>query len=254
MFQQDGVDSTRYFWMKVSYDHTVIRINADATPDVSHGTEETAPLGFNAKLEWQDKTLPDSSASVLNPRVVSTAPPPPVYSFSHAYEIINPLKEYPCLFRILIFNACVAFLLLPTGLTCNCFSDFCPYYTGVWTALLLFITVILGIVAVRTDRTNLFVALLVLAVLSTVACIILGVFSVLNWLKVGDPEDVSHICLLRHYDADRLSYIYRFQTKYDFDSCVKNVKMGLSLNAVMILLAATESKRLSNIRMGYVCF
>ncbi|CAI2348992.1 unnamed protein product [Caenorhabditis sp. 36 PRJEB53466] len=165
-------------------------------------------------------------------------PPPPEYCVPDQPGF-NPM--WLCLVELML-----AVVILGGGIWCyRDTSDYCPYYSAIWTSAVYIINAIVGSTAAKVGSLNLYMAHLTLSLVSVMMCLISGGLSARNWALVGtyhhpriDRDEA--FCLLGTHDTSRISYIFSHMDKYDFAKCLWQLKVGVAVNSVQFVVAAIE--------------
>ncbi|PAV73933.1 hypothetical protein WR25_07729 isoform A [Diploscapter pachys] len=186
-------------------------------------------------------------------RLPPTAPPPPPPSYrTNAYETpaYNPMwfdrfprRENRGMFRLCLVELMLSLVVLAGGIWCyRDTSDYCPYYSAVWTAIIYVLNAIVGSAAAKIGAPNLYMAHLVLSLISIMMCLVGGGLSARNWLLVGtyhhpriDRDEA--FCLLGQHDTSRISYIFSHLDKYDFAQCLWQLKVGVAVNSIQFVVS-----------------
>uniref|UniRef100_A0A183D6G6 DUF4116 domain-containing protein n=1 Tax=Gongylonema pulchrum TaxID=637853 RepID=A0A183D6G6_9BILA len=137
-------------------------------------------------------------------------------------------------------------LLLGAGIWCLLeTSDYCPYYSALWTSAVLLVNAVLGVAAARRGTVNLFVAHLVLSLISLMLCAAAAAISARNWLLIGTYEHPrikrnEAFCVVGEHDAARLQYMFSQLNRYDFQHCMYQLKVGVSVNTLQLALVVVQ--------------
>ncbi|VDO18708.1 unnamed protein product [Heligmosomoides polygyrus] len=180
-------------------------------------------------------------------------PPPPSYGYSHpAYNPMwfdrFPRRENRGMFRLCLVELMLAVVILGGGIWCyRDTSDYCPYYSAIWTSVVYVLNSLVGSAAAKIGTVNLYMAHLVLSLVAVMMCLVSGGLSARNWALVGtyhhpriDRDEA--FCLLGTHDATRISYIFSHMDKYDFAKCLWQLKVGVAVNSVQFVVAALEGE------------
>ncbi|VDM47913.1 unnamed protein product, partial [Toxocara canis] len=157
-----------------------------------------------------------------------------------------PRRENKGMFRVALVEAMLAVVILGGGIWC--YTDtpaYCPYYSAIWTSTVYLLNAIVGAVAAKYGSINLYMAHLVLSLISIMMCAISGILSARNWALVGTYQHPKinrnqAFCLLGEHDAPRLSYIFSQMDQYDFKACLFELKVGVAVNSVQFVIAGIE--------------
>ncbi|VBB34276.1 unnamed protein product [Acanthocheilonema viteae] len=80
--------------------------------------------------------------------------------------------------KVALFKGLIAAFMLAGGIWCLYDSpEYCPYYSAIWTSIIFVMNALVGIAAAKRCTVNLFVAYLVLSLISLMLCAISGVIS-----------------------------------------------------------------------------
>uniref|UniRef100_A0A914E8G4 MARVEL domain-containing protein n=1 Tax=Acrobeloides nanus TaxID=290746 RepID=A0A914E8G4_9BILA len=198
---------------------------------------------------------PPPSLSNSSRRPPGYAPPPPPTYHSNTDSIYSepmwfdrfPRRENRGMFRLCLVQTLLALVILGGGIWCyRDTSDYCPYYSAIWTSAVYLINAIVGSAASKIGSLNLYLAHLVLSMLSIMMCFVSGGLSARNWALVGTYHHPtiardSAFCLLGEHDASRISYIFSHMDQYDFKHCLFQLKVGVAVNSVQFVIAAIEA-------------
>ncbi|EFP02390.1 hypothetical protein CRE_01007 [Caenorhabditis remanei] len=181
-------------------------------------------------------------------------PPPPEYcvpdqpGFNPMWFDRFPRRENRGMFRLCLVELMLAgsVVILGGGIWCyRDTSDYCPYYSAIWTSAIYIINAIVGSAAAKMGSINLYMGHLTLSLVSVMMCLISGGLSARNWALVGtyhhpriDRDEA--FCLLGTHDTSRISYIFSHMDKYDFAKCLWQLKVGVAVNSVQFVVAAIE--------------
>lgn len=150
------------------------------------------------------------------------------------------------MFRLCLVELMLAVVILGGGIWCyRDTSDYCPYYSAIWTSVVYVLNSLVGSAAAKIGTVNLYMAHLVLSLVAVMMCLVSGGLSARNWALVGtyhhpriDRDEA--FCLLGTHDATRISYIFSHMDKYDFAKCLWQLKVGVAVNSVQFVVAALE--------------
>nr|CDJ93521.1 Hypothetical protein CBG13276 [Haemonchus contortus] len=198
---------------------------------------------------------PYPSAATRGRPPVSAPPPPPSLPPSYGYEhpAYNPMwfdrfprRENRGMFRLCLVELMLAVVILFGGIWCyRDTSDYCPYYSAIWTSAVYVLNSLVGSAAAKIGAVNLYMAHLVLSLVAVMMCLISGGLSARNWALVGtyhhpriDRDEA--FCLLGTHDASRIRYIFSNMHRYDFEHCLWQLKVGVAVNSVQFVVAAIE--------------
>jgi len=176
-----------------------------------------------------------------------TAPPPPPTYHSDYYE---PLwidrfvrRENRGMFRLCLVQTMLSAVILAGGIWCyNDTPAYCPYYSAIWTASIFLLNAVVGTVAAKIGSLNLYVAHLILSLVSIMMCLVSAGISARNWNLVGTYQHPkidrnSAFCLIGQHDAPRISHIFSHMDKYDFGQCLFELKVGVAVNSVQFVVS-----------------
>ncbi|EYB94967.1 hypothetical protein Y032_0165g37 [Ancylostoma ceylanicum] len=179
-------------------------------------------------------------------------PPPPSYG-GYEHPAYNPLwfdrfprRENRGMFRLCLVELMLAVVILGGGIWCYLdTSDYCPYYSAIWTSVIYVVNSLVGSAAAKIGSINLYTAHLVLSLVAVMMCLVSGGLSARNWALVGTYhhpriERDEAFCLLGEHDATRIRYIFSHMYKYDFAKCLYQLKVGVAVNSVQFVVAAIE--------------
>ncbi|CAB3401254.1 unnamed protein product [Caenorhabditis bovis] len=210
--------------------------------------------GHSANAPY-NSSLPRRSAPPSAP-----PPPPPSYvpeQFNPMWFDKFPRRENRGMFRLCLVELMLAVVILGGGIWCyRDTSDYCPYYSAIWTSSVYVINALVGSAAAKIGSINLYMAHLTLSLVSVMMCLISGGLSARNWALVGtyhhpriDRDEA--FCLLGTHDTSRISYIFSHMDKYDFAQCLWQLKVGVAVNSVQFVIAALEV--LLNVLSAILC-
>uniref|UniRef100_A0A0R3S249 MARVEL domain-containing protein n=1 Tax=Elaeophora elaphi TaxID=1147741 RepID=A0A0R3S249_9BILA len=154
-------------------------------------------------------------------------------------------------FKVALFEGLIAAFMLAGGIWCLInSSEYCPYYSAIWTSAVFAVNALVGIAAAKRCTVNLFVAYLVLSLISLMLCAISGAVSASNWLLIGTYRHPKidrnqAFCLIGEYDASRARYILTEMNRYDFRQCLSQLKIGVSINSIQFIIAIIEGSVLT---------
>ncbi|CAJ0579114.1 unnamed protein product, partial [Mesorhabditis spiculigera] len=182
--------------------------------------------------------------------------PPPIPPVSeYAQPAYNPMwfdrfprRENRGMFRLALVEAMLALVVLGGGIWCaRDTSDYCPWHSAIWTGAFFLINAIIGSAAAKIGSINLYMAHLVMSLVCVGMCLIGGGLSTRNWITVGTYghpkiERGAAFCLLGEHDPSRISYIFSHMDKYDFRSCLFQLKVGIAVNSIQIVVSALQGK------------
>ena len=178
----------------------------------------------------------------------------------HIYDCVVPKEQHRWPFRVACLQLLFGLLTLTAASTCVHQTPYCRFYTGCWVGPLNLLTGLIGIAAAHSGtitsgyvgrvasatavNKNLFVAYLVLSVLSCVASIILCALSIKNWLEIalGNESGSKNVvpCAIVEYVPKYIQLVYERMGKYDFHGCLMAIKLGVAMNSIMILLSVFQ--------------
>uniref|UniRef100_A0A0K0D0Y7 Transmembrane protein n=1 Tax=Angiostrongylus cantonensis TaxID=6313 RepID=A0A0K0D0Y7_ANGCA len=205
-----------------------------------------------------------SGVPVRHDRPPLSAPPPPPHppssSFGYEQPSYNPMwfdrfprKENRGIFRLCLVELMLAAVILAGGVWCyRDTSEYCPYYSAIWTSVVYVANSLVGSAAAKIGTVNLYMAHLVLSLVSVMMCFVSGGISARwNWFLVGTYhhptiERDEAFCLLGQYDTTRISYIFSHMNEYDFAKCLWQLKVGVAVNSVQFVVAAIEGSLLKH--------
>uniref|UniRef100_A0A914RL91 MARVEL domain-containing protein n=1 Tax=Parascaris equorum TaxID=6256 RepID=A0A914RL91_PAREQ len=183
-------------------------------------------------------------------------PPPPPTGCEYAQPtapVYNPLwidrfprRENKGMYRVALVEAMLAVVILGGGIWCYSDTpDYCPYYSAIWTSVVYLMNAVVGSFAAKVGSINLYMAHLVLSLISIMMCAVSGILSARNWALVGTYQHPKinrnqAFCLLGEHDAPRLSYIFSQMDQYDFKACLFELKVGVAVNSVQFVIACIE--------------
>ncbi|CAD6188521.1 unnamed protein product [Caenorhabditis auriculariae] len=188
----------------------------------------------------------------IRPPPTAPPPPPPEYcvpdhpAFNPMWIDRFPRRENRGMFRLALVELLLAVVILGGGIWCyRDTSDYCPYYSAIWTSAIYVINALVGSAAAKIGTINLYMAHLTLSLVSIMMCFISGGLSARNWALVGTYhhpriERDEAFCLLGQHDTGRISYIFSHMNKYDFANCLWQLKVGVAVNSVQFVIAAIE--------------
>ncbi|WKY02691.1 hypothetical protein Q1695_016168 [Nippostrongylus brasiliensis] len=211
------------------------------------------------------QSAPTPAGSLGRPAISAPPiPPPPPPSYGYQHPAYNPMwfdrfprRENRGMFRLCLVELMLAVVILAGGIWCyRDTSDYCPYYSAIWTSVIYVVNSLVGSAAAKIGTVNLYMAHLVLSLVAVMMCLISGGLSARNWALVGtyhhpriDRDEA--FCLLGTHDATRISYIFSHMDKYDFAKCLWQLKVGVAVNSVQFVVAAIEV--LLNILSAILC-
>ncbi|KAK6745176.1 hypothetical protein RB195_011724 [Necator americanus] len=111
-------------------------------------------------------------------------PPPPSYG-GYEHPAYNPLwfdrfprRENRGMFRLCLVELMLAVVILAGGIWCyQDTSDYCPYYSAIWTSVIYVVNSLVGSAAAKIGSINLYMAHLVLSLVAVAMCFISGALS-----------------------------------------------------------------------------
>ncbi|VDK45908.1 unnamed protein product [Anisakis simplex] len=184
-------------------------------------------------------TYSDLKAPIRPP--TSPPPPPPISCSEYAQPTAPmynpswidkfPRRENKGMFRVALVEALLAVVILAGGIWCYCDTPaYCPYYSAIWTSSVYLLNAIVGSIAAKYGSINLYMAHLVLSLISIMVCAVSGLLSARNWTLIGTYQHPKinrnqAFCLLGEHDAPRLSYIFSQMDQYDFKACLFELKI-----------------------------
>ncbi|KAI1702733.1 CD20-like family domain-containing protein [Ditylenchus destructor] len=140
--------------------------------------------------------------------------------------------ENRIMLRLCVVELLLAAIMMAGGVWCvKKVSNYCPYHSGIWTSAFFLVNALLGIAASGFATVNFYVAHLVLSLISVV----------INWNLIGTYHHPKlsrdhAFCLLGEHDASRISYIFSHMDQYDFKKCLFELKIGIAVNSVQLIL------------------
>ncbi|GMT17943.1 hypothetical protein PFISCL1PPCAC_9240 [Pristionchus fissidentatus] len=180
-------------------------------------------------------------------------PPPPACGGDYAQPSYNPMwfdrfprRENRGMFRLCLVEFMLGLVIFAGGVWClRDTADYCPFHSAIWTSSIYLINAIVGSVAAKSGNPNLYLAHLVLSLISCMMCAVSGILSARNWTLVGTyhhPQVARDeaFCLLGEHDPSRISYIFSHMDRYDFSKCLWQLKVGVAVNSVQFVVAALE--------------
>ncbi|TKR67891.1 hypothetical protein L596_023969 [Steinernema carpocapsae] len=176
-------------------------------------------------------------------------PPPPSYSqpeYNPMWLDRFPRRENRGMFRLCLVEAMLAMVIMGGGIWCyRDTPDYCPYYSAIWTSFFYLLNSAVGSAAAKMGSMRLYLAHLVLSMISIMMCLVSGGLSARNWAYVGTyshPKIAREhaFCLLGQHDPARISYIFKHADQYDFGKCLFELKVGVAVNSVQFVVAAIE--------------
>ena len=183
---------------------------------------------------------------------MTAPPPPPTY---HSDDYYEPLwidrfvrRENRGMFRLCLVQILLSAVILGGGIWCyNDTPAYCPYYSAIWTATIFLLNSIIGTVAAKIGSLNLYVAHLILSLISIMMCLVSAGISARNWNLVGTYQHPkidrnSAFCLIGQHDAPRISHIFSHMDKYDFGQCLFELKVGVAVNSVQFIVSLIVGK------------
>ncbi|CAI4229143.1 unnamed protein product [Auanema sp. JU1783] len=196
-------------------------------------------------------------------RPQATAPPPPIYPdcnnppYNPMWIDRFPRRENRGMFRLCLVELMLGIVIFGGGIWCyNDTPDYCPYYSAIWTSAFFILNALIGSAAAKLGSHNLYMAHLVLSLITVMMCFIGGGLSARNWALVGTYhhpriERDEAFCLLGTHDTGRISYIFSHMDKYDFSKCLWQLKVGVAVNSVQFVVDVLEV--LLNILSAILC-
>uniref|UniRef100_A0AAF5PS35 Tetraspanin family protein n=1 Tax=Wuchereria bancrofti TaxID=6293 RepID=A0AAF5PS35_WUCBA len=151
------------------------------------------------------------------------------------------------MFKVALFGGIIAAFMLAGGIWCLYDSSpYCPYFSAIWTSIVFIVNALVGIVAAKRCTVNLFVAYLVLSLISVMLCAISATISARNWSLIGTYQHPKidrneAFCLIGEYDASRARYILTQMNRYDFKQCLFQLKVGIGINSIQFIIAIIEA-------------
>ncbi|KAI6241570.1 hypothetical protein M3Y99_00316600 [Aphelenchoides fujianensis] len=194
-----------------------------------------------------------------NPPLTAPPPPPiprspqparnPTYSHNNHYNYpesdhwINriPQRKNLVMFYLCLIQLILAAVVLAGGVWCSQENtEYCPYYSAIWTAVVFIINSAVGLVAARIGAEKAYLGHLALSCVSFMLCIAGCILAARNWFLVGtySHPTISRndaYCILGEHDAPRVSHIFSHMEKYNFRQCLYAVKVGLAVNSIQFV-------------------
>eukprot|EP00080_Pristionchus_pacificus_P003093 PDM63113.1 Acyltransferase [Pristionchus pacificus] len=188
------------------------------------------------------------------PKSPDRPPPPPKLKKKHIQPSYNPMwfdrfprRENRGMFRLCLVEFMLGLVIFAGGVWClRDTADYCPFHSAIWTSSVYLINAIVGSVAAKSGNPNMYLAHLVLSLISCMMCAVSGILSARNWTLVGTYHhpQVSRdeaFCLMGEHDPSRISYIFSHMDRYDFSKCLWQLKVGVAVNSIQFVIAALEN-------------
>uniref|UniRef100_A0A915E7D7 Uncharacterized protein n=1 Tax=Ditylenchus dipsaci TaxID=166011 RepID=A0A915E7D7_9BILA len=156
-------------------------------------------------------------------------------------------KDNCVMLRLCLVELILASILLAAGIWCSSkVTDYCPFHSAIWTSSFFIVNSLVGLVAAKMATVNLYVAHLVLSLISVVMCVVGAALAAKNWESIGTYHHPKlsrdhAFCLLGEHDASRISYIFSNMHQYDFRKCLFELKVGIAVNSVQFALVVVLS-------------
>lgn len=236
------------------YENMINSNRQTSSTTVRYSPAPTAPR-LDAVVENIDG-VPQSRGPLREPPPYSPPPPPLASEYAEPVVVMNFIEKAEkrrrrlrtdAMLRVALFEGLIAVFMLSGGVWC--FYDtpeYCPYFSAIWTSTALLLNTLLGIVAAKRATVNLFIAHLVLSLISLMLCVIGAAISARNWLLIGTYqhpkiERNQAFCLIGENDASRLRYIFTQLNRYDFKQCLLQLKVGVAVNSLQFVGAVIEA-------------
>ncbi|GMR40965.1 hypothetical protein PMAYCL1PPCAC_11160, partial [Pristionchus mayeri] len=170
----------------------------------------------------------------------------PIPSYNPMWFDRFPRRENRGMFRLCLVEFMLGLVIFAGGVWClRDTADYCPFHSAIWTSSIYLINAVVGSIAAKSGNPNMYLAHLVLSLISCMMCAVSGILSARNWTLVGTYHhpQVSRdeaFCLLGEHDPSRISYIFSHMDRYDFSKCLWQLKVGVAVNSIQFVIAALE--------------
>ncbi|KAI6177811.1 hypothetical protein M3Y97_00948300 [Aphelenchoides bicaudatus] len=165
---------------------------------------------------------------------------------SYAVSTIDgvPKKKNRLMFYLCLIELFLAAFVFAGGIWCvSVKHTYCSFYSAIWSAIVLLINAVVGIVTSRLDRSNWYIAHLIWSILSVAVCIFGGIVSMQTWLTLGDKNVIQpnygydNLCIIDTFNRHRID-LAALRPKYPFESCLWALRVGLSVSVVQFCVTA----------------
>ncbi|KAI6214853.1 hypothetical protein M3Y94_00317200 [Aphelenchoides besseyi] len=181
-----------------------------------------------------------------NPPLQAPPPPPisqpsrnPTYSANNTYSYPKSESnwkngvsrwEYRTMIFLCMLEFVLALVICLLGVWCSRENaEYCPYYSAIWTSIVFLVNSVVGIVAAKLSAHKIYLAHLILSLVSIMLCIIGCILSARYY---------DAYCVIGVHDTNRISHIYSRTAHYNFRQCLFALKTGLAVNSIQFLLTA----------------
>ncbi|GMS87386.1 hypothetical protein PENTCL1PPCAC_9561, partial [Pristionchus entomophagus] len=170
----------------------------------------------------------------------------PLPSYNPMWFDRFPRRENRGMFRLCLVEFMLGLVIFAGGVWCaRDTADYCPLHSAIWTSSVYLLNAVVGSIAAKSGNPNMYLAHLVLSLISCMMCAVSGILSARNWTLVGTYHhpQVSRdeaFCLLGEHDPSRISYIFSHMDRYDFSKCLWQLKVGVAVNSIQFVIAALE--------------
>ncbi|KAI6235677.1 hypothetical protein M3Y95_00076800 [Aphelenchoides besseyi] len=233
--------------------------SAPSMPKLEISINQHNPPPMTSPYHVSDVT-DHSPPTKRNPPLQAPPPPPisqpsrnPTYSANNTYSYPKSESnwkngvsrwEYRTMIFLCMLEFVLALVICLLGVWCSRENaEYCPYYSAIWTSIVFLVNSVVGIVAAKLSAHKIYLAHLILSLVSIMLCIIGCILSARNWFLIGTYHHptISYYdayCVIGVHDTNRISHIYSRTAHYNFRQCLFALKTGLAVNSIQFLLTA----------------